>query len=74
VKLAEIQPGDVVTRWLAAQIPLKMRVTEVADGVIYCGPRGVGWKFDQRTGWEIDEDLNWGPPPLRSGSFIRDEP
>jgi hypothetical protein len=67
----EIKVGDTVTRWLAGTIPMELRVTEVTDTEILCGERGVGWMFDKKTGAEIDEELGWGPPPSRTGSFIR---
>jgi hypothetical protein len=69
--LQEIKPGDVITRMLAGELPIELNVTEVTDDTIYCGERGVGWKFDRKTGAEVDEDLNWGPPPLMTGSFIK---
>ena len=45
---------------------MKMEITEVTDKLIKCG----AWEFDKATGAEIDEDLNWGPSPLSTGSFI----
>jgi hypothetical protein len=69
--LESIKPGDIITRMLAGVVPMQLKVTEVTDDMIYCGERGVGWKFDRNTGAEVDEDLNWGPPPLHTGSFIR---
>jgi hypothetical protein len=56
--LAEVQVGDTVNRDLCG-IPMKLVVTKVADGLIYCGPEGTGWKFSQRNGAEIDEGLGW---------------
>lgn len=58
--------GMVVTRWVAGQIPMHFRITKVTANVIFCG----AWKFDRKTGAEIDEDLDWGPPPKKTGSFI----
>jgi len=45
---------------------MKLRVTRVTDKRIICG----SWKFCKRTGAEIDEDLDWGPPPLATGSYL----
>lgn len=59
--------GDKVTRMLAGTIPDRLRVTEVKPDRIVCGL----WEFDPATGAEIDEDLNWGPPPKWTGSFIK---
>jgi hypothetical protein len=64
----DIKVGDVVTRMLAGTIPLELLVTEVTDTKIICGG---GWEFDKATGAEIDDLLNWGPPPLMTGSFLK---
>ncbi len=61
--LQEIRAGDTVKRVLGGTVPMQLRVTEVAEDIIYCGPRGVGWKFCRRTGAEIDEE-NWLGPAL----------
>jgi hypothetical protein len=53
---------------LAGTIPLELLVTEVTDTKIICGG---GWEFDKATGAEIDDLLNWGPPPLMTGSFLK---
>jgi len=45
---------------------MRLTITEIKDGLIYCGP----WTFDESTGAEVDEYLEWGPPPLMTGSFI----
>ena len=66
-----LKVGDTVTRWLAGTIPMELRVTEITDTEILCGPRDVGWMFDKATGAEIDEELGWGPPPKMTGSFIK---
>jgi len=63
--------GDEVTRMLSGYIPMQLKVTEITETEILCGPRDVGWRFDRKTGAEIDEDLGWGPPPKITGSFIR---
>lgn len=66
----ELQIGDYVTRMLAGTLPMELIVTEITDDLIICG----AWKFDRRTGAEVDEDLNWGPPPQSTGSFIKPTP
>lgn len=62
-----VKVGDTVTRLLAGKIPMRLRVTEVTDVKIIAG---IGWEFDRKTGAEIDDDLNWGPPPKVTGSFL----
>jgi hypothetical protein len=66
-----LKVGDMVTRMLAGTIPMELRVTEITDTEILCGPRNVGYMFDKATGYEIDEELGWGSPPRMSGSFIK---
>lgn len=63
-----MQVGDEVTRVLAGQLPMSLIITEVTDTTIKCGD----WTFDKATGAEIDDFLNWGPPPLRTGSYIKE--
>lgn len=60
-----VKPGDTVIRMMAG-IPMPMLVTEVTDDLVMCG----AWVFDLRTGAEIDSFLNWGPPPLATGSYL----
>lgn len=56
MKLADIKPGDVVTRRLGFHGPtMELRVSAVSHTEIICGP----WKFSRETGGEIDEDLGW---------------
>ena len=57
--------GDRVTRNMAGA-EIEFKITEIDDKFIHCGP----WKFCKKTGAEVDEDLNWGPPPQATGSFI----
>jgi hypothetical protein len=52
---------------LGGDIPMKIEVTGITDSLIHCGP----WTFCRHTGAEVDEYLDWGPPPLWTGSFIR---
>jgi hypothetical protein len=56
--------GDVVVRMLGGAIPMSLKVTEVDDRFIHCGP----WKFDKATGAEVDEELGWGNDG--TGSYI----
>lgn len=78
-----VKVGDRITRMLAG-IPMHVIVTRVTDKLIICGSAdGIvkggdendheGWWFDRVTGAEIDEDLNWGPPPKHTGSFLLKE-
>jgi hypothetical protein len=69
--MGELKVGDTITRWLAGTIPMELRVTEITDTEILCGPRGVGYMFDKATGAEIDEELGWGPLPKMTGSYIK---
>jgi hypothetical protein len=64
--MIDVEVGDIVTRMLAGEIPHDLRVTQLTEDKIYCGP----WEFCRRTGAEIDDDLNWGPPPKMTGSFL----
>lgn len=59
--------GDTVTRMLAGSLPMELKITELTDDLIICG----AWTFDRKTGAEIDEDLDWGPPPKRTGSYLK---
>lgn len=49
-----IKVGDIVTRMLAGTIPMELKVTEVTDTLIACGP----WEFDRITGHEIDDMID----------------
>lgn len=53
--MLDVKVGDKVTRMLAGSIPMDLRVSEVTDKLIICGP----WTFDRITGAEIDEELGW---------------
>lgn len=55
MKLEDVKVGDIVTRVMAG-LPMQLKVSEVTDDLIKCGP----WEFDKRTGAEVDEDLDWG--------------
>lgn len=61
-----VQVGDVVTRLLGGSIPMRLQVTDLDDELIHCG----GWTFDRDSGFEVDEDLGWGPRYGITGSFL----
>lgn len=50
-----VKIGSVVTRLLAGDVPMQLKVTFVDDSYIYCG----GWKFLKSNGAEVDEQLGW---------------
>lgn len=62
----KVAVGAVVTRMLAGVVAHKLQVDKIEDGIITCH----WWTFDLETGAEIDPDLNWGAPPLMTGSFL----
>ena len=52
-----IKVGDKITRMLAGGVPMmECTVSEIDDKFIHCG----AWKFDKKTGAEVDEYLGWG--------------
>lgn len=63
---SKLEVGSTVTRMLAGTIPHKLTVHSIENGRVQCG----WWTFDLETGAEIDEDLDWGPPPKMTGSFL----
>jgi len=67
MRLKKTKIGDTVTRMLGGSIPMNLEVTKVTADLIVCG----AWEFDRKTGAEIDKDLNWGPPPLATGSYLK---
>jgi hypothetical protein len=70
MKLSEVRVGDVVTRIIGG-VPMDLRVTSVDEHFIYCGPPGMGWKFDRVSGIEVDEEIGWGVPPAGVvGSYL----
>ena len=46
--------GDIVTRMLMGGIPMKIKITDITDLRIICGP----WEFDKITGIEIDDEID----------------
>jgi hypothetical protein len=72
-RFAHIKVGDTVIRLLAGTVPMLIKVFEITNGIIKCRVPEIGedyWQFDVVTGAEIDPDLNWGPPPMFTGSFL----
>jgi len=75
-----LKVGDEVTRMLAGRFPVKLKVLAIRADRIICGndiingtepdDENEGWSFDLATGAEIDEFLNWGPPPKMTGSYL----
>ena len=64
--------GDEVTRMLAGVLPMKMVITKIENGLIHCDAldfRG-DWTFDELTGVEEDEELEWGVKFGASGSYL----
>ena len=59
-----VKVGETVKRMLAGVVPMKLKVSEITETRIICGP----WEFDRNTGLEIDEDI-----PV-TVSFLVDEP
>lgn len=65
-RLQNVKVGDTVTRYLAGELRQVLTVTDVTSEKIIC----VDWEFDRVTGAEIDDALDWGPPPKATGSYI----
>jgi hypothetical protein len=63
-----VKPGDTVTRILGGA-PMRLRVSSVDETFIHCGGEH-GWKFDRRSGAELDEELGWGPNFGVTGSYL----
>ena len=59
------QVGDQVTRMLSGIIPMELKVTEITEEFVHCGP----YKFSKKTGLEIDEELGW--TEYKSGSHLK---
>jgi hypothetical protein len=56
--------GDTVIRKFHGGYSMKLKIINIDENFIYCGP----WKFDKKTGAEIDEELGWNNKG--TGSFI----
>ena len=65
-RLQQVKVGDTVTRYLAGELRHMLTVTDVTSDKIIC----ADWEFDRATGAEIDDVLDWGPPPKATGSYI----
>ena len=65
-RLQQVKVGDTVTRYLAGELRHMLTVTDVTSDKIIC----ADWEFDRVTGAEIDDVLDWGPPPKATGSYI----
>ena len=61
-----VSPGDTIVRNLAG-CQHRIVVENVTDELIYTFG---GWTFDRKTGAEVDEVCDWGPPPKLTGSYI----
>jgi hypothetical protein len=64
-KFSDLQVGDVVTRMLAGEVPMELKVTKI-DGSIWCN----SWQFHKETGAEIDEDCGWDGVN-NTGSYLK---
>ena len=60
----EVKVGDEVTRIMGGMIMMHLKVSEVTEKRIVCGP----WEFSRENGMEIDEDLGWDEN--ESGSWL----
>lgn len=58
--------GHYAIRDIAGVLEVPLKITEITDDRIICGP----WEFDLATGAEIDEELGWGAPPKMTGSRL----
>ncbi len=66
-KLYNVQPGDLIMRMLSGKVPMELKVSEITEDKIICGP----YEFSRETGGEIDKDLGWdGVVTKPTGSFI----
>ena len=68
MNLSEIKTEDKITRMICGTMPMELKVSQVTEDFIYCGP----WKFLRASGGEVDEDLGWDG--YNTGSFIKDSP
>jgi len=65
-RLQQVKVGDTVTRYLAGELRQMLTVTDVTSDKVIC----ADWEFDRVTGAEIDDVLDWAPPPKATGSYI----
>lgn len=81
------QPGQRVGRMLGGIFFMQMEIAAVTDTEIGCWPvetsgrvlrsGNMMYRFDRRTGAELDADLGWGPPTEEdpdawTGSYIEE--
>jgi hypothetical protein len=59
--------GDTVHRMLGCELDMPLRVTDITEEHVVCGP----WKFRRDTGGEVDEDLDWDGI-RRTGSYLQE--
>jgi len=64
MKFQDIKVDDVVTRMLAGTVAMNLKVSEISEKLIHCGP----WTFSRQSGAEIDDELGWGEKG--TGSFL----
>ena len=60
-----IRVGDIVRRKLGGAVKCDIKVTEIDDTYIHCGP----WKFLKTNGAEVDEDCDWDGI-TQTGSYL----
>ena len=60
-----VKIGDKVIRILAGSIEMPLKVTDITETRIICGP----WEFSRETGGEIDEELGWDG--INTGSLLK---
>jgi len=65
-RLEQVKVGDMVTRYFADERGFSLAVTGITSDRVICSD----WEFDRATGAEIDDVLDWGPPPKATGSHI----
>jgi hypothetical protein len=68
-----LRVGNVVTRWLAGTVPMRMTITAVDSDLIYVGDPSGGWRFSRTTGAEHDPELGWGDHFGVTGSYLGED-
>lgn len=77
-KFDDVKVGDKITRLLGGEVPMKVVVGKIENGIIYTSsedgivPLKHGWKFNQANGAEIDEDLGWDGITITGSYLIKD--
>ncbi len=63
--MKQFNVGDSIIRYITSEkIPMELKITEITEDKIICDD----WKFDRKTGAEIDEELGWNE--YFSGSYM----